>query len=183
MIYHYRRNATEPETTLTPGDLALDLVRGAVRTQLPYAEITRVRLTYNPSRIDIARYECHIYHRGGDKLVITSTSYKGFGRFENQPDDYRACIEDIHNRLAGHKGIEFISGDTPKRYWSSLGCAVTTLMMLAVLLLITGLIRVPAIAIAKIVILLLTLPWVIKYAKVNKPGGYDPSAILPGLLP
>ena len=183
MIYHYRRNATEPTTSLTPGDLALDVVRGTVRTPIPYAEITRVRLVYNPSRINTARFECHIYHRGGDKLVITSTSFTGFGRYENQQAAYRECIEAIHERLGTLKGIDFISGDTPKRYWSSLGCAGTGLMGTLLVLFVAGLITKLAVDVAVLVVLVLTVPWMLKYAKVNKPGAYDPKEIPTDLLP
>ncbi len=183
MPYHYRHSAPEPETTVTPGDLVLDLVRGPTRSILPYDDITRLRLVYNPSRINTARHECHVYHRGGPKLVITSTTYKGFGRFEDQSDAFRDCIVDIHRRLAGRPGIDFISGDSPKRYWITLGAVVFVLLMLAAALFAFGLLSVPAVAVAKLVILAASIPWLIKYARVNKPGSYDPAAVPDDLLP
>lgn len=185
MIYRYRRSALEPETTLAIEDGALRVTRNEAADVWPLPDIALVRLSFNPSRFDLARYQCRLIRRGGEKLVVTSTSFVGFGRFENQRDGYRDFIAALHQAMidGGAVGARFMRGDSPKRYWSSLGCAGAGLLMLLVALLVTGFIFIPAVAAAKLVVLLVTIPWCVKYARVNRPADYDPRSIPSELLP
>ena len=183
MGYTYRRSAFDEETTVTAGEQGLEIERAGAARTLPYAEVASVRLSYSPTRFDDSRYECRIQRRGGDGLLITSTSYKGFASFENRKAEYRDFVVLLHERLGGWRGVRFLRGDLPLRYWLSLGCGGGGLVLLAIFLFATGLMYVTGIALAKLVLLLLMLPLGIRYARTNKPSTYDPAALPERLLP
>ncbi len=187
--YIYRRSILEPETVLEleggPDGGVLRIARGDGSEIWLLSEIESVRLAYNPTRFDLVKYECRLQRRGGGGMIVTSTSYKGVGRFQDNGPEYRVFITALHSALAtsGAPGVRFVKGSAPFVYWGSLGCAVGGLGMLLLVLLVTGAILIPAVALTKLAILLFMVPWAVKYAKKNRPGAYDPGAVPQELLP
>jgi hypothetical protein len=181
--YTYRLNALEKETTLTLDGDVMRVEREGRLEQFPLRDVTEVRLSYNPSRADRQRYDCRVTIRGGGRLTIRSTTYKGIGDFGNQGEAYGEFVRALHERLATIDGIGFKKGDSAFRYYGSLGCFGSSILMLFLVLLMTGLLFIPWIAVAKLLVLIFFLPWLYKYAKLNRPGTYDPRVIPDEILP
>lgn len=181
--YTYRLNALEKPTTLTLEDDALLVEREGRIERILLAGLTESRLSFAPTRADLVRYDCRLTARGGARLLIRSTSWEGFGDFKDQGPEYAAFVRELHARLAGVEGVAFVRGESPARYWGSLGCFAGVMLMLLVVLLGTGLIFVPAVAVIKLVLILVLVPWVWKWGRVNRPGVFDPRGVEGELLP
>ena len=181
--YTYRLNALEQDTTLILVDGALRVERDGRIERRPLSQVAAVRLSFNPSRVDRDRYDCRLEMRDGATVLARSTTYRGFASFESQADGYGAFVRALHGRLAPHGDISYERGDSSLRFYGSMGCFVTSLVLLLVVLIATGLLFVPWIAVAKLLVLLFSVPLILKYARRNRPRSYDPAAVPDDMLP
>ncbi|MBU0742576.1 hypothetical protein KKG45_07530 [bacterium] len=179
----YRLNALEKETTLTLDETTLRVEREGRLEQRPLSHITAVRLSCNPSRVDLGRYDCRLETRDGARLTVCSTTYLGFGKFGSQAPAYGTFVRELHDRLAPLGGIRFARGDPPLRFYGSLGCFIASLLLVFAAPLATGLLFMPRVAAAKLLVMIFFIPWIIRYAKLNRPRSYEPSLIPDTMLP
>lgn len=79
-----------------------------------YADIVGVRMSYRPMSMQTRRFRTDLEHRGGDRLVVMSTTWQTVTLMVAQDRDYRAFILEVHRRLAaqGHR-VALIGGIGP----------------------------------------------------------------------
>jgi hypothetical protein len=96
----------------------------------PYADIAAVRLSYRPASMQSRRYRADIAHKSGQSVTVFSTSWHTVVLMTPQDRDYRAFIEQLHERLkaAGSK-VTLIGGIGPVIYAG--GCLLLALVAIA----------------------------------------------------
>ena len=79
---------------------ALEWQLGRQRGRIPYARISRVRLSFRPATMQTRRFVAEIWWPGGRRLLIASTSWQSL--FEQRPQDraYGAFIHELNQRIA-----------------------------------------------------------------------------------
>ena len=181
--YEFTSSAFSGASLFAVTDSGVALVNAGVTTVLPFADIAPVALAYEPSRVDLARYTCRITGRGGQVILVPSSTYRGIADFESQADAYRDVVFALHRALLPRAPeVRFGSGVSASRYLLNIGCLLVSLPMLLGVLAIAGTaIGIPAVL--HLVIIVALLPFVWKWMRRNRPGVYDPRAIPAALLP
>ena len=97
----------------------------------PYADIAAVRLSYRPVSMQSRRFRADIEHRSGQSVAIFSTSWQTVALMVPQDRDYRAFIEQLHERLKAAGGnVALIGGIGPIVYAG--GCLLLALVAIAI---------------------------------------------------
>ncbi|MDD3444453.1 MAG: hypothetical protein PHS60_03525 [Zavarzinia sp.] len=58
--------------------------RDHLPARIPYAEVESLEVIFDPTRFDRTRHRCIIHAKGGWKISIPSTFYRGFADFEDR---------------------------------------------------------------------------------------------------
>ena len=66
----------------------------------PYAEIAAIRLSYRPVSMQSRRFRADIHHANGARIAILSTTWQTAALMAPQDSDYRAFVEQLHQRMA-----------------------------------------------------------------------------------
>ena len=111
--------------------------------EIPYRDITSVRLTYRPMTMQTRRFVAMIRSAGGPRLVIASSSWRSMVEHANQIGAYSAFMRALHQRLADRGGgaVRFQAGLPAPLYWPGLAAFLViagTTAALAVRALILG---------------------------------------------
>src|SRR5437899_9099180 len=113
---------------------ALEWQLGRQRGRIPYARISRVRLSFRPATMQTRRFVAEIWWPGGRRLSIASTSWQSL--FEQRPQDraYGAFIHELNQRIAASGGTTaFETGAPAFLYWPGLVLFAATGLALATL--------------------------------------------------
>jgi hypothetical protein len=114
------------------GPQALEWARGSRNGRIPYAEITRVRLSFRPVTMQSHRFITEIWSRNGPKLQITSTSWKSMVEQQRLDADYSAFVTALHRRMAAAGSrAAFVTGYAAPLYWIGLAVFAVTAFALA----------------------------------------------------
>jgi hypothetical protein len=106
----------------------------------PYKDITAIRLSYRPVSMQSRRFRADIESRGGQRIVILSTSWQTVALMAPQDRDYREFVTSLHARMqqAGSTAA-LIGGIGPKTYGAGVvllglvGIAVAGLLLRAIM--------------------------------------------------
>jgi len=102
----------------------------------PYADISAIRLSYRPVSMQARRFRADIYHVGGGRMPIVSTSWQSAALMAPQDADYRAFITALHARMAKAESAAVLTGGLgPKTYAACLALLVLVTLAMAGLLL------------------------------------------------
>jgi len=183
-VYIYKPSLTGApwELCLSPDGLEWQL--GRQRGRIPYARISRVRLSFRPATMQTRRFVAEIFWPEGRRLSITSTSWQSL--FEQRPQEraYGAFIRELNQRIAASGGpTAFETGAPPLLYWPGLVLFAGTglaLAALAVRALEVGT-YCGAAMVGGLFALLLWQSGI--YFKRNRPGRYRPEAVPSELVP
>jgi hypothetical protein len=186
--YTYRVNVLRPVTTVTLGpDGVVVSAEDGVTRRVPYSQISQVRLSYEPTRVQSDLYFCRLWTQGESApfALISSTRYRGFLNFETQLGPYRALVEALHARLAAHRHeIAYRAGVSTLAYW---GNALFVTMAFgfagAVFYAIGGDYVLQTRHWLRLGIAAALVPLALAWFWANRPRPYDPRAIPPELLP
>jgi len=97
----------------------------------PYADIVAVRLSYRPASMQSRRFRADIEHKSGQRITVFSTSWHTVVLMTPQDRDYRAFIEQLHERLkAARSNAALIGGIGPIIY--ATGCLLLALVAIAI---------------------------------------------------
>jgi hypothetical protein len=150
----------------------------------PYKDIAAIRLSFRPVSMQSRRFRADIESRGGQRLVILSTSWQTVALMAPQDRDYRVFVTNLHARMqrAGSKAV-LTGGIGPKTYGAGVvllalvGIAMAGLLLRAIMTgeFAGGLFLVGFAAL---------FTWQIGgFVMRNRPGGYSfddlPEALLP----
>lgn len=173
---------TETTWTLRGHDLLIE-PDGRTASLIPLMWITRLSLRYDPTRVQTRRFRCWLHLRDGRRLVLQNEHYSGFASFEDRSATYRDLITAICHRTAVASPVcHFIKGQNSFSYWAQL----TGLSLLLILLAITLLFMWTAIGwltVVQLIVIAFMLPVVIRWARRNRPGRFDPMNPPADLLP
>ena len=163
---------------------ALEWQLGRQRGRIPYARISRVRLSFRPATMQTRRFVAEIWWPGGRRLSIASTSWQSL--FEQRPQDraYGAFIHELNQRIAASGGTTaFETGAPAFLYWPGLVLFAATGLALAAL--VVRALEIGAYSGAAMVggFFALFVWQVGTYFKRNRPGQYRPEAVPKQVLP
>lgn len=183
-FYRQRPHAlsAEVEFEVRPDALAWEDAKGNTGS-VAYGDIERVRLTYDPARIRQTRHVADLFTKAGGRVRVTSTTFAGMGMYKPRNRAFVAFLDTLHANLAGHPNIRFETG----RGWMSY-VAYLAVWFACLLAMLWGtwqfwLADQRALAIA-LVLMVAYFGWMAgEYARMNRPGTYDPRAIPRGILP
>jgi hypothetical protein len=163
---------------------ALEWRAGRSGGRIPYARVTRVRLSFRPVTMQTRRFVTDVWWSGGPRLTIASTSWRSLIEQATQDRAYGAFVRELNARLAAAgAAASFETGTPAVLYWPGLAvfaAVVLVLAALAVHALATG-----AWAAALLVggFLGLFLWQSGGYFRRNRPGRYRPDAPPRELVP
>jgi hypothetical protein len=177
-VYRQRPHALAPEVEFetTDAGLAWEDAKGNTGT-MPWGDVVKLRLTYDPARAQAPRHVLEVTSRSGAVVKITSTTYVGMAQFRPRNRKFVAFLEEMHARLKGRAGVAFITGRGWALYALYLAVWIGCLGFMA-----WGIV---AFALANqlfvsVVVAAMTA-WFGRiayvYARNNRPGTYDPTAL------
>jgi hypothetical protein len=163
---------------------ALEWQAGRQRGRIPYARITRVRLSFRPVTMQTRRFVTEIWWPEGPRLSIASTSWRSLVEQQAQDRAYGAFVRELNRRIAAAGArAAFETGSPALLYWP--GLAVFAGVALALAVLAVRALEIDAYAGAALVGGFFALfVWQSgTYFKRNRPGRYRPDAVPKELVP
>ncbi|HYY37472.1 MAG TPA: hypothetical protein VE801_07020 [Xanthobacteraceae bacterium] len=163
---------------------ALEWQRGRYSGRIPYAGITRVRLSFRPASMQTRRFVTEIWWTGGRRLSIPSTSRRLPVEWYPQDRAYGAFIRELNRRIAAVGGpAAVVTGVLAFLYWP--GLALFAAVALAIAALTVRALEIGDYAGAALLGGLFALfVWQSGiFFKRNRPGRYRPEAVPNDLVP
>lgn len=152
--------------------------------RFPYAAVSALRLSFDPTRFDARRHRCDVTLADGERAVIFSTHYVSVGEFEDRGPSYAALVRELIGRVAAAKAAcRFRAGKRPLVYWAE---HAFLLAMLAALVWVIGLVGgagLSELTWLKLAIVASFIPLLLRYTRKNRPRRFDPAAIPSDVLP
>jgi hypothetical protein len=151
---------------------------------LPYAAISKVRLSFRPVSMQARRFRADIESADLGRIALLSTSWQTSALMAPQDHDYRAFVIELHRRMAaaGNRA-ELIGGLRPRIYFAAI--ALLALVAIAMALLLVRAILIGELGGVVFLIGFAALfAWQVGgFVRRNRPQSYDfehlPQALLP----
>jgi hypothetical protein len=163
---------------------ALEWRTGRHEGRIPYARVTRVRLSFRPVTMQTRRFLAEVWSAGGPRLSIASTSWRSMVEQAAQDQAYGAFMRELHRRIAAAGATPAYDRGSPALlYWPGLAVFVGVVAGLAVL--IVQALDIGAYGGAAVVGAFFALfAWQGgAYFRRNRPGRYRPDALPADLVP
>ena len=163
---------------------ALEWRTGRHEGRIPYARVTRVRLSFRPVTMQTRRFVAEVWSAGGPRLSIASTSWRSMVEQAAQDQAYGAFMRELHRRIAAAGAAPaFDRGSPALLYWPGLAVFVGVVAGFAVL--IVQALDIGAYGGAAVVGAFFALfAWQGgTYFRRNRPGRYRPDALPADLVP
>jgi hypothetical protein len=163
---------------------ALEWRTGRHEGRIPYARVTRVRLSFRPVTMQTRRFLAEVWSAGGPRLSIASTSWRSMVEQAAQDQAYGAFMRELHRRIAAAGAAPaFDRGSPALLYWPGLAVFVGVVAGFAVL--IGQALDIGAYGGAAVVGAFFALfAWQGgTYFRRNRPGRYRPDALPADLVP
>jgi hypothetical protein len=163
---------------------ALEWRTGRHEGRIPYARVTRVRLSFRPVTMQTRRFLAEVWSASGPRLSIASTSWRSMVEQEAQDQAYGAFMRELHRRIAAAGATPAYDRGSPALlYWPGLAVFVGVVAGLAVL--IVQALDIGAYGGAAVVGAFFALfAWQGgTYFRRNRPGRYRPDALPADLVP
>jgi hypothetical protein len=184
IAHSVRASALEPEKTWkVSGDTLWMCIEGQPDIPLPLRAILKLRLSYDPSRIERNLFRCHLYNTGGKCATIQNVHYQGIASFSDRSETYLPFTRALIDRLAAaNPRCEFIAGTSHLSWWAHAAFLTVAfgLLSLALFFLYTA---VGPLAIIKLLIVAFFIPTTIRWFSKNRPKKFTPHTIPENLLP
>jgi hypothetical protein len=149
-----------------------------------YGDIVQLRLSFEPSRVDAARYRCDVRMRSGQQVAIMSTHYVGFADFENRAASYVPFVRALVVRVApANPAARFRSGKNPLAFWAEHIFLAVVVAFLILVLISIGTSSLSDSSWSKLWMILGSIPLLIAYTRKNRPRPFKPGAIPQDVLP
>ncbi len=183
--YRFRANGFEKEKTYVLEPDALVISGDDVpQRRIDYIDIVRIQLTFSPTRWQRNRYQATIHPKKGRRIRLASSSYKGFGDFIAQDDDYRKFVIKLRFRVfRANPAFELLGGISPMQYlgyWALCCFIAVGFLVIAFMLFKVGM---SALILVKLVIIALYIPTLARFMKRAKPVRRLPLRIPRDYLP
>lgn len=162
----------------------LQCQKGPRTFDVPYANVTNVRMAFRPVSTQTRRFVTEIRANGAPKITIVSVSWKSMVEQERLDAAYVAFVTELHKRLAEcGDGIRYSRGIVQPFYW--VGLLATAAAGFGVAMLAVRAVQVPSwpAAIMIAIFLAVFLWYAANYLRRNWPGRYRPQDLPPEVLP
>ncbi len=182
--YSFRSAAMGGTHTFRLGADALHWQVGRREGHIPYAAVSRMRLSYRPMTMQSHRFLAEVWSSAAPKLSLASTSWRSIMEQQTQDEPFAEFVRRLSERVAAAgSGAEFRTGSPAPIYW--LGAVLFAGMLIAIPLLIVRAITTGATAGALFIGAFLALfIWQLgRFFWRNQPGRYDPFDIPARVLP
>jgi hypothetical protein len=163
---------------------ALEWRTGRHEGRIPYARVTRVRLSFRPVTMQTRRFLAEVWSAGGPRLSIASTSWRSMVEQEAQDQAYGPFMRELHRRIAAAGATPAYDRGSPALlYWPGVAVFVGVVAGFAVL--IVQALDIGAYGGAAVVGAFFALfAWQGgTYFRRNRPGRYRPDALPADLVP
>jgi hypothetical protein len=183
-VYVYKPSLMGAAWELALHPDALEWRAGRQQGRIPYARITRIRLSYRPVTMQTRRFVTDIWWPGGRRLSIASTSWRSLAEQAAQDAPYGAFVRALNARMAGAGAqASYETGAPALLYWP--GLAVFAGVALALAALTLRALQTGAYAGAAVVggFCVLFIWQSGAYFRRNRPGCYRPEAVPKELVP
>jgi len=183
-VYVYKPSLMGAAWELRLRPAVLEWRAGRHTGQVPYEQITRIRLSFRPLTMQTRRFVTEIWWPGAPRLSIASTSWRSM--FEQAPQDeaYGPFVRTLHARLAAAgSAASFVTGVPALLYWPGLvvfAVVGVTLAALTVRGLVLGIYGGSALVGAFLALFVWQSG---SYFRRNRPGRYRPDALPRELVP
>jgi hypothetical protein len=152
--------------------------------RFPLRDIAEIRLLFDPTRLDTTRHRCDVTLHDGTRATFWSTHYVSVGEFEDRGASYRPLVRELVARTAAaNPRCAFRAGKRPLVYWAE---HIFLLAMAAFLIWVLALVGgsgLSELVLVKLAILAALVPLALRYARKNRPRGFDPATIPADILP
>lgn len=182
MQHTVRRSVLEPERTwsLAPDALRWDDPSGG--GSIPLARVDEIRLAWEASRMDLARYSAHVTG-AGQHVVIVSTHWAGVAQFEDRGATYGPLVRALVAAAArARPGVRLRAGATALAFALNAFAAFAGLAFLGVVVAFVPLPFDPFF-VFRYVLLAALVPLAARWAWRNRPRPFDAAAVPEGVLP
>jgi hypothetical protein len=171
IVYTNRLSAFEKAITYT----LRDHLTSSAGLDVPYPEISKIHLKYQPTKHYSNLYYCEVYVRGKMVARLSNRRFEGINNFSYHDQDYRLFVKSLHKQLDSKK-VRLVAGFDPGRYWLELVLSVVFLPLMGVAI---GMLQ-PVLGILFGLVIVLRL---VPYFKRNAPKIYETSHIPARVLP
>ena len=182
--HRVRVSALEQEYTWRlAGDTLWMCTEGQADIPIPLASVARVRLSFDPSRMQRNRFRCHLHNANVKCGTIQNISYKGIADFEDRSATYNSLIRALIPRIAAmNPGCVFKTGTSHLNWWAQFVFLLAAFSLLAFVIFVMYS-AIGWMIIVKLLIIAFFIPVVISWFTRNLPRTFDPKAIPERLLP
>lgn len=173
----------EQKTWKIIGDTLWICIEGKPDTPIPLRAILKLRLSYDPGRIERNLFRCHLYNTGGKCAAIPSCHYGGIASFEDRAESYTPFVRTLIHRLASvNPRCEFVAGISRLRWWAN-AAFLTVAFGFLLLILIMLYTAIGPLVIIKLLLIAFLVPTLIRWFSRNRPKTFSPQSIPENILP
>jgi len=184
-VYRQRPHALAPDVEFEAGEDALTFEDSkGVTGRIPWGDVGRVRLTFDPARIRQTRHVADIFSRSGQRVRLTSTTFAGMGMYKSRNRAFVAFLETVHARLlARGRDVAYETGNGYAGYVPYLALWLVFLgaLVWGAFQMFLGGQNLMAGVLGAMVVYFAFLAY--DYARKNRPGSYNPAALPYDILP
>ncbi len=173
--HRVRVSILEKEVTWTLRDHDLLIESGdSAASVIPLTWLNRITLRYDPTRVQTRRFRCFLQLQDGRNLILQNEHYCSLASFEDRSGSYRHLVTAICQRTAAaNPACLFITGKSPISYWAQLIGLALMFVLLAIMLVVMWTV-IGWLSIMQLIVIAFMLPIVIRWARKNRPGRFDP---------
>jgi hypothetical protein len=182
LSHSVRRSMLEPDRTWRVADGALRWDDAAGGGEIPLERVEQVRLAWEASRVDLNRYACHVQGAGRD-VVIVSTHWAGFGRFDDRRTTYAALVRALVVATApARPDARFRCGASGLMYALNVIVGAAGVSLLAVVMMVIP-VPLDPFLVLRFGLLAVLIPLAALWAWRNRPRTFRADAIPDAVLP
>lgn len=184
-LYRARTSALEAPRVyrIRSGQFSVLDEKSGKRQTFPLGDFVELRLRYQPTRVQLNRYECILKNRTGQSFKICNEYFAGVMDFRDQSREYSTWVRHLVREIGFHAPqCKLITGTSNIAWWGYLLMLTVVFGTLFTLLIFLAAAASP-IAIAKLIIIAFMTPAAIGWFKKNKRKSFTAAAIPENLLP
>ncbi|MBW8880071.1 MAG: hypothetical protein JF615_01230 [Asticcacaulis sp.] len=172
------------ERSWTVSRRGLDIADGHGQVlHIDFPDITGVRLAFAPTRYKAWRYVVVVSVKGGARFEIDNGHFTGVADFENRSATFRPMVEALLDGIRAINGrFKVQIGAVSAAYWLQLGLVFGAYALLVAVIVLIG-DAWPWPAVAKGVVLLVSLPLLLAWIRRARPRTVPISALPQDALP